>query len=124
MGLKNVKGPQKYGLDITDWQVWFLQCLVRAIKKAQHTLATVVTKARFWEAHASAMLNERQVKMLNRLPDGFEGKLTSSEWATMNHCSQDTANRDVRDLLDRRILVRSQAGGRSTNCELVVENRR
>ena len=74
----------------------------------------------FWEAHASDMLNERQVKILNRLLDGFEGKLTSSKWAAMNHCSQDTANRDIRDLIDRGILVRSQAGGRSTSYELLA----
>ena len=65
------------------------------------------------------LLNERQVKILNRLLDGFEGKLTSSKWATMNHCSQDTANRDIRDLIDRGILVRGPAGGRSTSYELV-----
>ena len=81
----------------------------------------VLTKDSFWEAHASDTLNERQVKILNRLLDGFEGKLTSSKWATMNHCSQDTANRDIRDLIDRGILVRGQAGGRSTSYELVAE---
>lgn len=109
---------QKGGLDITDWQVWFLECLARAIENAQHSLAGVLAKARFWEAHASDVLNERQVKILNRLLDGFEGKLTSSKWATMTRCSQDTANRDIRDLIDRGILVRSRAGGRSTSYEL------
>ena len=113
---------QKGGLDITDWQVWFLECLARAIENAQQTLAAVLTKASFWEAHAHQSLNERQVKILNRLLDGFEGKLTSSKWATMNRCSQDTANRDIRDLIDRGILVRGQAGGRSTSYELAVGN--
>ena len=65
---------QRHGLDITDWQVWFLHCLARAIENTPDTLAPVLTKAAFWEAHASAMLNERQVKMLNRLLDGFEGE--------------------------------------------------
>ena len=115
---------QKGALDITDWHVWFLECLARAIGSARHTLAAVLAKASFWEAHASALLNERQVKILNRLLDGFEGKLTSSKWATMNHCSQDTANRDIRDLIDRGILVRGQAGGRSSSYELVAEKRR
>ena len=115
---------QKGGLNITNWQVWFLECLARAIENAQQTLATVLTKARFWEAHARESLNERQVKILNRLLDGFEGKLTSSKWATMNHCSQDTANRDIRDLIGRGILVRGQAGGRSTSYELIAEERR
>ena len=114
-----LEATQKGGLDITDWQVWFLECLARAIENAQNTLATVLTKTRFWQAHSAKTLNERQVKILNRLLDGFEGKLTSSKWATMNRCSQDTANRDIRDLIDRGILVRSQAGGRSTSYELV-----
>ena len=112
---------QKGGLDITDWQVWFLECLARAIGNAPQTLAAILTKDSFWEAHASDRLNERQVKILNRLLDGFEGKLTSSKWAAMNHCSQDTANRDIRDLIDRGILVRSRAGGRSTSYELAAE---
>ena len=112
---------QKGGLDITDWQVWFLECLARAIGSARQTLATILTKDSFWEAHASDALNERQVKILNRLLDGFEGKLTSSKWATMNRCSQDTAIRDIRDLIDHGILVHSRAGGRSTSYELVAE---
>ncbi len=115
----NLETTQKGGLDITDWQAWFLECLARAIENVQHTLTVVLTKSRFWEAHSRELLNERQVKVLNRLLDGFEGKLTSSKWATMNHCSQDTANRDIRNLIDRGILVRSQAGGRSTSYELV-----
>ena len=112
---------QKGDLDITDWQVWFLECLARAIENARNTLAAVLTKARFWEAHAHESLNERQVKILNRFLDGFKGKLTSSKWAAMNHCSQDTANRDIRDLIGRGILIRSRAGGRSTSYELVVD---
>ena len=113
---------QKGGLDITDWQAWFLECLARAIENAQHTLTAVLTKAAFWQTHTSKLLNERQVKVLNRLLDGFEGKLTSSKWAAMNRCSQDTANRDIRDLIERGMLVRSQAGGRSTSYELVAED--
>ena len=112
---------QKGALDITDWQVWFLECLARAIGSAPQTLAAILTKDSFWETHASDRLNERQVKILNRLLDGFEGKLTSSKWATMNRCSQDTANRDIRDLIDRGILVRGKAGGRSTSYALVLE---
>ena len=111
---------QKSGLDITHWQSWFLECLARAIDNARHTLDTVLTKSRFWQAHSAKSLNERQVKILNRLLDGFDGKLTSSKWATMNRCSQDTANRDIRDLMDRGLLVRSQAGGRSTSYEIVT----
>ena len=104
--------------DITDWQVWFLECLVRAIENAGATLAAVLGKARFWETHAAEVFNPRQAKTLNRLLDDFEGKLTSSKWAKMNGCSQDTANRDIRDLIDRGILVRGPAGGRSTSYEI------
>ena len=113
-----LEATQKGGLDITDWQVWFLECLGRAIESARDTLAAVLAKAGFWEAHASDVFNERQVKILNRLLDGFEGKLTSSKWARMNRCSQDTANRDIRDLIDRGVLVRGPAGGRSTSYDL------
>ncbi len=113
-----LEATQKGGLDITGWQVWFLACLGRAIESARHTLAAVLSRSRFWEVHASSGLNKRQVKILNRLLDGFEGRLTSSKWARMNRCSQDTANRDIRDLIDRGILVRGPAGGRSTSYDL------
>ena len=118
-----LEATQKGGLDVTDWQAWFLGCLGRAVVSARQVLAAVLAKAAFWEAHASDVFNERQVKVLNRLLDGFEGKLTSSKWARMNRCSQDTANRDIRDLVDRGILVRGPAGGRSTSYEL-IETRR
>ena len=113
-----LEATQKGGPDITAWQLWFLGYLGRAIASARRTLASILAKADFWEAHASAVLNERQVKVLSRLLDGFEGRLTSSRWARMNHCSQDTANRDIRDLVERGILLRSRAGGRSTSYEL------
>jgi len=80
----------------------------------------VLQKARFWEAHAAAPLNERQRKVLNRLLDGFEGNLTSSKWAKLAKCSQDTALRDIDDLLARRILRKNRAGGRSTSYVLVL----
>ena len=118
-----LEATQKGGLEITAWQVWFLECLGRAIGNARNTLAAVLAKAAFWEAHASDVFNLRQLKILNRLLDGFEGKLTSSKWARMNRCSQDTANRDIRDLVERGILVRGPAGGRSTSYEL-IETRR
>ena len=109
-----LEATQKGGLDITAWQVWFLECLGRAIGNARNTLTAVLAKAAFWEAYASDVFNRRQLKTLNRLLDGFEGKLTSSKWARMNRCSQDTANRDIGDLVERGILVRGPAGGRST----------
>lgn len=113
---------QKTSLDVTEWLAWFLATLHRAVDQAQHTLDAVLVKTRFWRRWAgpdSAPLNERQVKMLNLLLDGFEGKLTSSKWAALAKCSPDTALRDITDLLTRGILRKSEAGGRSTSYELV-----
>lgn len=109
---------QRGTLDVTAWLVWFLACLDRAIEGAQATLASVLRKASFWEGHAAEPLNDRQKKVLNRLLDGFEGKLTSTKWGRMAGCSQDTASRDIQDLLRRGILTKNAAGGRSTSYEL------
>ncbi len=110
---------QKGDLDITGWLEWFLGCLGRAIDGAEKILAAVLTKARFWETHAGEQFNDRQRNILNRLLNGFEGKLTSSKWATLNKCSQDTASRDIDDLVKREILIKDAAGGRSTSYSLV-----
>ncbi|NOX43521.1 MAG: Fic family protein [Gammaproteobacteria bacterium] len=112
---------QKDELDVTHWQDWFLTCLLRAIEGAQETLATVLSKARFWERFAKEPLNERQIKILNRLLDGFEGKLTTSKWANLVKCSQDTAYRDILDLIDRGALQKDTGGGRSTSYSVIVE---
>lgn len=109
---------QKATLDVTAWMEWFLACLGRAIDGAQTTLAAVLSKARFWEAIRAVPLNERQRLMLNRLLDGFEGKLTTSKWAKIAKCSSDTALRDILDLVERDILVRNPEGGRSTSYSL------
>ena len=111
---RSQKGP----LDITAWLDWFFGCLHRAIAGADTGLAHVVAKARFWERHGRAPLNPRQIAVLNRVLDGFEGKLTSSKWARLAKCSQDTAGRDIAGLLDLGILVRGAAGGRSTSYDL------
>lgn len=110
---------QKGGLDITHWQHWFLSCLSRAIKGSQKTLGTVLDKSRFWERFAANPLNERQIKVVNRLLDGFDGKLTTSKWAKLTKCSQDTAYRDILDLLDRGVLSKDTGGGRSTSYSLI-----
>lgn len=112
---------QKGELDVTRWQHWFLNCLLRAIEGAQETLSTVLNKAHFWERFAKEPLNKRQIKMLNMLLDGFEGKLTTTKWAKITKCSQDTAYRDILDLVDRHALQKEQGGGRSTNYSLVIE---
>jgi Fic family protein len=109
---------QKASLDITPWVEWFIECLSRALDGTETTLATVLHKARFWERHGTASLNERQRLMLNRQLDGFEGKLTSSKWAKLSKCSQDTAHRDIQALIGEGILVRDEAGGRSTSYSL------
>jgi Fic family protein len=111
---------QKGGLDVTPWQDWFLNCLLHAIEGAQNTLGAVLEKARFWERFAKAPLNERQIKVLNRLLDGFEGKLTTSKWAKIAKCSQDTAYRDILDLVERGALRKDPGGGRSTSYSLVI----
>ena len=109
---------QKGSLDVTEWLRWFLDALARAVSSAQGTLDGVLGKARFWQRWAGAALNERQAKLVNRLLDGFEGKLTSAKWAVIAKCSPDTALRDITDLVERGMLRRSAAGGRSTAYEL------
>jgi Fic family protein len=113
-----LEAAQKGGLDITAWLEWFLGCLSRALRATEQTLAKVLAKARFWEQHVTFPFNARQQQLLNQLLDGFEGKLTSSKWALIAKCSQDTATRDIQSLLDQGILVREAAGGRSTSYRL------
>ncbi len=108
----------KGGMDITPWMEWFLGCLGRAIAGAQGVLGKVLIKARFWESLRDFRLNDRQRLVLNRLLDGFEGKLTSSKWAKLAKCSHDTALRDIAALVQGGILVRNAAGGRSTSYAL------
>ena len=109
---------QKASLDVTEWMAWFLDCLGRAISGTESTLASVFRKARFWEKNAGKTINERQKLMLNKLLDGFEGKLTSTKWAKIAKCSQDTAQRDIQGLIEQRVLVKDAAGGRSTGYSL------
>ena len=110
---------QKQSMDVTEWLAWFLDVLHRAVDQAQHTLDAVLIKTRFWQRWATTPLNERQVKLLNKLLDGFDGKLTSSKWAAIAKCSPDTALRDINDLLARGVLRKTEAGGRSTQYELI-----
>ena len=109
---------QRGTTDVSDWMDWFLACLGRAIDGAETTLAAVLRKARFWERHAVLAINDRQRLVVNRLLDGLEGKLTTSRWARMTRCSQDTALRDITDLMERGVLARSAEGGRSTRYSL------
>jgi Fic family protein len=106
---------QKGSMDITGWLTWFLECLGRALESSSETLAAVLKKARFWEQHAATILNQRQQLMLNKLLDGFEGKLNTSKWAKLTKTSTDTALRDIQDLMHKKILVQEVGGGRSTS---------
>ena len=105
---------QQGTMDVSEWMRWFVGCLGRAIDSAETTLTTVLAKARFWERIAGISINERQRTVLNHLLDNFGSNLTTSQWARMTRCSQDTALRDIADLMERGILVRGPEGGRST----------
>jgi Fic family protein len=116
---------QKGPLDVTPWLSWFLGCLLRAVQGADATLAGVLDKAQFWQRWAGTPLNARQTQVLNhvleRVLDGFEGKLTNAKWAALGQCSADTALRDINDLLARGVLRRLEGGGRSTGYELCAK---
>jgi len=115
---KILERTQKGTLDISEWMAWFLDCLERAIAGTELTLAAVFRKARFWEKNAGKRINDRQRLMLNKLLDGFEGKLTSTKWAKITKSSQDTAYRDIQSLIEQGVLVKDGAGGRSTSYSL------
>ena len=109
----------KHGLDITQWLLWFLQTMENAIDTAAEKTQRVVRKSLFWQKHCTDALNERQIKVINRLWDGFEGKLNTSKWAKMTKTSTSTALRDIQELVDKGILRSTEERGRSTNYELV-----
>lgn len=109
---------QKASMEITEWMVWFLECLTQAIQGAESTLSAILFKARFWEQAKHLALNKRQKLVLNRVLDGFEGKLTSSKWAKLAKCSPDTALRDINELIQHGLLKQTAAGGRSTSYTL------
>jgi Fic family protein len=111
---------QQGTMEITLWMEWFLGCLTRAIEGAQTASSGVIAKARYWEKVRDVPLNDRQRLVINRLLDGFEGKLTTSKWAVLTKSSQDTALRDILQLVERGVLVRNPAGGRSTSYSLAA----
>lgn len=113
-----LEATQKGDMEVSAWLEWFLGCLLRAIQGAEVTLAQVLAKARFWQHWAGVPMNDRQIRLLNKLLDGFDGNLTSSKWAAIAKCSQDTALRDISDLVERGALKKSDASGRSTRYEL------
>jgi Fic family protein len=113
-----LESTQKADLDITPWLQWFLGCLDRAFEGAETILGAVLKKASFWKRHEGRWFNDRQRAMIERLLNGFEGNLTSSKWARLAKCSQDSALRDINDLVSRGILTKDAAGGRSTSYSL------
>ena len=111
---------QQGNLDVTEWLVWFLNCLLNAVKASESVLNKVLYKHKFWNTFGAEVKNDRQKRMLNALLDGFTGKLTTSKWAKMNKCSQDTALRDIHNLIEHGMLQKEKAGGRSTSYELIT----
>ena len=109
---------QKGNLDVTEWIKWFLSCLKNALNSTDSILKRILFKADFWQRHVTTVMNERQKRLLNKVLDGFDGKFTSSKWAKIAPCSKDTAIRDINDLIEKGILQKEEAGGRSTNYEL------
>ncbi|MBA3602991.1 MAG: Fic family protein [Parachlamydiaceae bacterium] len=120
---KILEKTQKGDLDITAWIEWFLGCLGSAIEKARISLSNIFFKVKFWEKYQHVSLNERQKKVINKLLDGFDNKLTTTKWSKMAKCSQDTAHRDIIDLIEKDILSKNTEGGRSTSYSLIQIDR-
>jgi Fic family protein len=118
-----LESKQKGGMDVTEWLVWFLDCLARAIDRANELTAGVLAKEVFWRhlREKSIEVSERQKKIINRLLDGFEGKLTTEKWGKLARVSHDTALRDIQDLIRKGILRQEEAGGRSTAYTVVLK---
>ena len=110
---------QRGDLDITEWLIWFLECLGHALNAPEEILSLIFKKASFWKAHEKTIFNPRQVLLLNKLLDNFEGKLTTSKWAKIAGCSHDTALRDINDLIEKKVLIKEEGGGRSSSYVLV-----
>lgn len=111
---------EKGDLDVTAWLRWFIDCFSRALDAAEQTCAGVLRKAEFWQRHALTALNERQRGVLNRFLGDFEGKLTAPKWAALAKCSKATAERDLKDLVDRGLLIRNPGGSKNTSYSIAV----
>lgn len=116
-----LENTQRGDSDITAWLLWFLQTLENALLTAHTATNKIVVKAQFWQRHSQQALNKRQTNMLNKLLTDFYGKLTSKKWASMMKCSPDTALRDINDLIKKGMLQKSDASGRSTSYEVVLD---
>jgi Fic family protein len=118
---ETLERTQKGLMEITNWLKWFMDCLMKALEVSEESLAKVLTKAKFWEKHATTILSQRQQTIINHLLDDFYGKLTTSKWAKMAKCSQDTALRDIQDLIDKKVLMKESGGGRSTSYVIISD---
>ncbi|MCC6371077.1 MAG: Fic family protein [Bacteroidia bacterium] len=110
---------QRGGLDVTKWLTWYLNCLDKSLNATDEKMQGVLKKSKFWDKHANTPINERQRLLINKLFDGFDGKLTSSKWGKIAKCSADTALRDIHDLMQKKILKKEEGGGRSTSYVLL-----
>ncbi|NQZ38424.1 MAG: Fic family protein [Crocinitomicaceae bacterium] len=117
---KILEDTQKGSLDITNWIEWFLDCLLKALNSTEVNLSKVFVKAKFWDIHRDTVLNNRQHDMINKLLGDFFGKLSTSKYAKICKCSQDTAHRDIKDLITKNVMIQDHAGGRSTNYKLIL----
>jgi Fic family protein len=106
---------QKNNLNITPWLSWYIQCLDKALDESDKKFTRLLKKTKFWDEHVFTPINERQRLLINKLFDGFDGKLNTSKWSKIAKCSTDTALRDIQDLLKKKILKKENAGGRSTS---------
>jgi len=113
---------QKGSLDVTEWLEWYLACMSNAIESSEEILSKVLLKAKFWKDYASTIINKRQQMMINKLLDNFFGKLNTSKWAKIAKCSQDTALRDIQDLMSKGILLKEAGGGRSTSYRINIRD--
>ena len=118
---KQLEQAGEDGLDITAWIQWFLQCLINTFNATKEVLETIINKAKFWQIHATTVLSPRQVLMIHKLLDGFNGNLNTSKWAQLAKTSPDTALRDIQDLEAKKILQKDAGGGRSTSYSLAVQ---
>jgi Fic family protein len=109
--------------DITEWMIWFLDCVTKAILQANSLLGNVMQKSRFWQCHAQTVLNDRQRKVVNRLLEaghgGFEGGLTNRKYAGIAHVSRATAQRELADLVRKGFIGANPGGGRSASYILI-----
>ena len=108
--------------DITEWLLWYTQCMTRALLRSELLLKNILQKARFWKRHAQTELNQRQMKVVNLIlekgPGGFEGGMKNQKYAGIAHTSRATAQRELADLVKKEVFVKNPGGGRSVSYDI------